>query len=211
MNPEMQQCQNCQNSFTITPDDFSFYEKIKVTPPTFCPECRYIRRLLDRNEYNLYRRTCDATGENILSIYRPDAPFPVYKQEYWKSDEFDALQYGRDFDFTRPFFEQYEELRRSVPHVALVNSNSPNSEYTNQANNNKDCYMLVTSGDCEKCIYGSWCAHSFFCGDCYMIEKSEFCYECMNIYKCSSCGYESENLTENFEHEGVGFEEENLN
>lgn len=32
-----------------------------------------------------------------------------------------------------------------------------------------------------------------------------------NIYKCSSCGYESENLTENFEHEGVGFEEENLN
>jgi len=66
-------CQNCKNPFTITPDDFSFYEKIKIPPPTFCPECRYIRRLLDRNEYNLYRRKCDATDENIISIYRQDA------------------------------------------------------------------------------------------------------------------------------------------
>ncbi len=32
-----------------------------------------------------------------------------------------------------------------------------------------------------------------------------------NVYKCGSCGYESENLTENFQNEGVEFEEENLN
>ncbi|MEI6659842.1 MAG: hypothetical protein WCK91_00250 [bacterium] len=192
MQAQNKTCQNCKTSFTIEPDDLSFYEKIKVPPPTFCPECRYIRRLLDRNEYNFYRRKCDATGESIISIYRPDAPFPVYKQDYWKSDAWDPMQYGRDFDFSRPFFEQYEELRRSVPHVALVNSNSPNSEYTNQANNNKDCYMLVTSGYCEKCMYGSWGAYCFFCSDCYMAEKSEFCYECMNIYKCSACAWISD-------------------
>ncbi|OGI67838.1 hypothetical protein A2732_00790 [Candidatus Nomurabacteria bacterium RIFCSPHIGHO2_01_FULL_40_10] len=180
-------CQNCQKDFTIEPDDFGFYEKIKVPPPTFCPECRYIRRLLDRNEYNFYKRKCDATGKDIISIYRSDVPFPVYEQEYWKSDAFNAKQYGRDFDFSRPFFEQYEELRRMVPHIALVNSNSPNSEYTNQANNNRDCYMLVTSGDCDKCMYGSWCGHTFFSGDCYMAGKSEFCYECINISKCSKC------------------------
>ncbi len=182
-------CQNCKKGFLIEPDDFAFYEKIKVPPPTFCPECRYIRRLLDRNEYNLYRRKCDATGKSIVSIYRSEAPFPVYEQEYWKSDKFDAIQYGREFDFNRPFFEQYEELRRVVPHVALVNSNSPNSEYTNQANNNRDCYMLVTSGYCDKCVYGSWCANSYFLGDCYMAEKSEFCYECVNITKCSQCAW----------------------
>ena len=166
-------CQNCQKDFTIEPDDFGFYEKIKVPPPTFCPECRYIRRLLDRNEYNFYKRKCDATGKDIISIYRSDVPFPVYEQEYWKSDAFNAKQYGRDFDFSRPFFEQYEELRRMVPHIALVNSNSPNSEYTNQANNNRDCYMLVTSGDCDKCMYGSWCGHTFFSVDCYMAGKKE--------------------------------------
>jgi hypothetical protein len=183
-------CQNCHGEFTIEPDDFGFYEKINVPPPTFCPQCRYIRRLLDRNEYNLYRRKCDATGKNIISIYRQELPFPVYEQEYWKSDKFDATEYGRDFDFSRPFFEQYEELRRSVPHLAMVNSNSVNSEYTNQANNNKDCYMLVTSDYSEKCMYGSWNqGNCYFLSDCYMAWQSEFSCECMNITKCSNCAW----------------------
>jgi hypothetical protein len=190
MKPETKSCQNCQKDFTIEPDDFGFYEKIKVPAPTFCPQCRYIRRLLDRNEYNLYRRKCDATGKNIISIYRQELLFPVYEQEYWKSDKFDATEYGRDFDFSRPFFEQYEELRRAVPHLALVNSNSVNSEYTNQANNNKDCYMLVTSNNSEKCMYGSWNqGNCYFLSDCYMAQKSEFCYECVNITKCSNCAW----------------------
>ena len=187
MKQEIKNCVNCKKDFTIEPDDFGFYEKIKVPPPTFCPECRYIRRLLDRNEYNFYKRKCNATGKDIISIYRPDAIFPVYEQEYWKSDAFEAKNYGRDFDFSCPFFEQYEELRRVVPHLALVNSNSVNSEYTNQSNNNKECYMLVTSDQCEKCIYGNWCGKSFFCSDCSMAWKSEFCYECINITQCSKC------------------------
>ena len=183
-------CKNCKKEFSITSDDAAFYAKIDVPHPTLCPECRYIRRLLDRNEYNLYRRTCDATGDSIISIYRPDMPFPVYKQDYWKSDAWDPKSYGRDFDFSRPFFEQYEELRRAVPHLAMVNSGSMNSEYTNQAQYNKDCYMLVTSDHCEKCAYGSWCqGNSFFLSDCYMAGSSEFCYECVDIAKCSKCGW----------------------
>ncbi len=106
MNAETRECQNCKTQFTIEPDDFTFYEKIKVPPPSWCPECRYIRRLLDRNEWTMYKRKCDATGKVIISIYRPDAPFPVYDQEYWKSDAWDPLSYGREFDFSRPFFEQ---------------------------------------------------------------------------------------------------------
>lgn len=189
-NSEIKKCQNCKKDFIIEPDDFSFYEKVKVPPPTFCPECRYIRRLLDRNEYNLYKRKCDATGKMIISIYREDVPFPVYEQEYWKSDSWDSTSYGQDFDFSRTFFEQYEDLRRLVPHLAMVNSNSENSEYTNQSQNNKDCYMLFTSGDNEKCMYSSWCQGSgYFLSDCYMAEKSEFCYESINISKCSRCAW----------------------
>jgi len=186
---ETRNCQNCKNDFTIEPEDFNFYKKIKVPPPTFCPECRYIRRLLDRNEYNLYKRKCDATGKDIISIYRQEAPFPVYEQEYWKSDKFEAKDYGREYDFSRPFFEQYEELRRSIPHLAMVNSRSVNSEYTNQSQDNKDCYMLVTSGSNEKCMYGSWNQDCYMLSDCYMAEKSEFSYECVSILKCSNCAW----------------------
>lgn len=182
-------CAQCTTPFTITTDDLSFYEKIGVSTPTLCSQCRYIRRLLDRNEWTMYKRTCDATDKPIVSIYRPDAPFPVYNQEYWKSDAWDPTSYGKDFDFSRPFFEQYDELRRSVPHLALVNSNSVNSEYTNQANNNKDCYMHVTSDRCEKCMYGSWCQKCFMTGDCYMAEKCEFCFDSINITNCSNCAW----------------------
>jgi hypothetical protein len=172
MNSETKICQNCKKDFIIEPDDFAFYEKMEVPAPTFCSECRYIRRLLDRNEYNFYKRKCDATGDAIISIYRQDQPFPVYSQEYWKSDAFDAVAYGRDFDFSKSFFEQYEELRRVVPHLALVNFNSPNSEYTNQSQDNKDGYMLVTSDKTEKCMYGSLNQDNcFFCSDCYTIAQ----------------------------------------
>ncbi|MGC9603136.1 MAG: hypothetical protein ABSF47_01545 [Minisyncoccia bacterium] len=188
MNSETKNCRNCKQNFVIEPDDFGFYEKIGVPAPTLCPDCRYIRRLLDRNEYNFCKRKCDATQESIISIYRPDAPFPVYKQDYWRSDAWDAMEYGRDLDFNRPFFDQYEELRRLVPHLALVNSRSVNSEYTNQSQDNKDCYMLVTSGSNEKCMYGSWNQFKcFLCSDCYMIEQCELCYECINLKKCSKC------------------------
>lgn len=189
MNTETRSCKSCKADFVIDPDDSGFYEKVDVPPPTLCSECRYLRRLLDRNEWTMYKRTCDATGKQIVSIYRANAPFPVYEQEYWKSDAWDPLEYGREFDFSRPFFEQYEELRRSVPHLALVNSASVNSEYTNQANNNKDCYMQVTSDRCEKCMYGNWCQRSFMVGDCSMTDRSEFCFECMDVANCSNCAW----------------------
>ena len=32
---ETKNCQNCKQDFTIDPDDFGFYEKIKIPPPTF--------------------------------------------------------------------------------------------------------------------------------------------------------------------------------
>jgi len=185
---EPRTCQNCQNPFSIEPEDFEFYEKIKVPPPTWCPECRYRRRLLDRNEWSLYRRKCDLTGEAIISIYREDAPFPVYKQEVWRSDAWDPLAYDRDFDFSRSFFEQYHELRQVVQHLALVNSNSVNSEYSNQSQDNKDCYWVSATGGSEKCMYGNWFQPgSYFSADCYMIEKSEQCYECINCGKCHTC------------------------
>ena len=36
MNPETKNCQNCKKDFTIESEDFAFYEKIKVPPPTWC-------------------------------------------------------------------------------------------------------------------------------------------------------------------------------
>ena len=39
MKVETKICQNCKKDFIIEPEDFNFYEKIKVPLPTFCADC----------------------------------------------------------------------------------------------------------------------------------------------------------------------------
>jgi hypothetical protein len=117
-------------------------EKYMIPPPTLCPDCRQQRRLAFRNERKLYKRKCDATKKEIVSIYSPDKPYTVYNQEYWWSDAWDPLSYGRGFDFSRGAMEQMDELIRNVPKMSISVEKQENSEYTNYAGWNKDCYLL---------------------------------------------------------------------
>ena len=81
MNAETKNCQNCKRPFTIEPEDFNFYEKVKVPPPTFCPECRLIRRMVYRNERALYKRKCDLCGQERILFLSQGTKFPVYCRE----------------------------------------------------------------------------------------------------------------------------------
>lgn len=112
-------CKHCGTSFPITDKDLEFYEKVSPTfggkkynipTPILCPDCRHQRRLSFRNERKLYKRKCDATGRDIVSMYSPDKKIPVYFSEEWWSDHWDPLKYGKDFDFSKSFFEQFSEL-----------------------------------------------------------------------------------------------------
>ena len=105
MKSETKNCQNCKKDFTIEPDDFGFYEKIKVPPPTFCPECRLIRRLARRNERTFHHRTCEKCNKKIIAIFAEDSGIHVYCSVCWWGDDWDATTYGRDYDFSKSFFE----------------------------------------------------------------------------------------------------------
>jgi len=115
MQSETKICQNCKKQFAIEPEDSQFYEKISVPAPTFCPECRMQRRLAWFNLINLYKRKCDLCGKDSISMYAPEAPYKVYCPRCWWSDNWDSFAYGRDYDFSRPFFEQFNELLHEVP------------------------------------------------------------------------------------------------
>lgn len=113
---ETKQCKKCSSSFSITDADRIFYEKIgpsfggekyAIPAPTFCPECRQKRRLSWRNERKLYKRKCDFDGKDIISIYKPDVPYTVYAPDIWWGDQWNPLDYGKEFDFSKPFFEQF--------------------------------------------------------------------------------------------------------
>lgn len=177
----MTTCLQCKKGFAITDHDRTFYVRIGVPEPKLCPACRYQRRIAHRNERTLYRRKCDATGKDIVAIYPQHSPYKVYEQSYWRSDAWDAREYGRDFDFSRPFFEQMQELRIIVPRLSLNSPESENSEYTNQSQRNKDCYMLVSCGDNQHVFYSMWSHYGKDMMDVYMAFESQRCYEVVGV------------------------------
>ncbi len=192
MGAEQKTCGNCKDQFTIEPEDFAFYEKMGVSVPDICHECRSQERTAFRNESVLYKRKCDLSGKDIISIYSADKPFKVYDQEVWWGDGWDAMQYGRDFDFSRPFFEQFGDLTRDVPRLSIVNRQSTNSDYCNYSNSNKNCYLCFGGHENENCGYSwfNWKDKDSF--DCLSVYKSELAYESnfgSGLYRCGFLEY----------------------
>jgi len=148
--------------------------------PKLCPNCRQQERLAWRNERQLYHQTCDLCKKNTISVYHKESPFIVYCQECWWSDHWNPIEYEREFDFERSFFEQFCELMIKVPRPAILNRNSENSEYTHICENNRNCYLLVESSTNENCLYGYWIQKSKHCVDCSHCNECEWCYECEN-------------------------------
>src|SRR3972149_1576646 len=130
MNQEMRNCQSCKKDFVIETWDFSFYEKMKVPPPTWCPKCRLQRRFATRNERTLYKRNCDLCNTSIITMFSP-GNFKVYCSSCYYSDKWDPLNYGRDYDFSKTFFAQWASLQNDVPQLALMQENVVNSPWVN--------------------------------------------------------------------------------
>ena len=195
MQATSRQCQNCQKNFTIEPEDFAFYQKMNVPPPTFCAERRLVRRLVLRNERTLYKRNCDLCKKEIVSMYSTDKPFPVYCYACWWGDKWDPYSYGRNIDFSRLFFEQYLELQNVVPRVGLFNSNTVNSEYSNYALDDKNCYLCFRTVVSENCLYVYYCYKGKDLIDSSYTHTGELLYECFDTRNCYNSRYliDSEN------------------
>ncbi len=174
--------------FIIDDADQDFYLKMGVPLPTLCPEERRRRRFAHRNERNLYHRKCDLSGKSIISNFAPDSDFTVYENSEWWSDKWDAKSYGRDFDFSRPFFDQFHELSKQVPELAMFVWNSENSNYCNYVGNVKDSYLIFGSVYSEACYYGSP-YYSLNCVDTLVVRECQYCYECADSRKLYQCFY----------------------
>jgi hypothetical protein len=201
MKTENKICQNCKQDFVIEPEDFTFYEKIKVPAPTFCPECRIIRRSIFFNHINLYKKTpasAECFGEakeakkekKVFSDYPEEANIKIYDHDYWWSDKWNPMDYGVDIDFSKPFLEQLKNLKDNVPMYSRSVRGMVNSDYCSNASYLKNCYLCFNTNNEENCQYCVGCNYSKDSLDCWASPKSELCYEiCQssNTFQCFSC------------------------
>ena len=195
---ETRTCRACQSSFSITDRDMEFYAKVSPTfngkkelvpPPTMCPECRQQKRLAFRNERKLYRRTCDLTGREVISMLSPDKPYTVYHQDDWWGDGWDVLEYGREFDSSRGFFEQFRELSMATPRMSLTNAYNEHSPFTNYTGSSKHVYLCGDAYECEDTYYSNTVKHTQDCMDLTDTEKAVQCYECITSKDLYHCAY----------------------
>ena len=172
--------------FEITKSDEEFYKKMGIPPPKLCPEERQRRRLVWQNMHHLYRRTCDATGKKIISNYAKNSNIKVFENSFWWSDNFDAKEFGKDFNFTRPFFEQFSELIQKVPHPNLNTDYlfDENSDFCNFAGIQKNCYLVFHATSNEDCLFGTGIKKCRNVSDCFNAFESELLYECTDCIKC---------------------------
>jgi hypothetical protein len=212
--PETKECQNCKKDFIIEPEDFSFYEKISSTAgwlipsPSWCPDCRFQRRCLFRNERKLFRNLDAITGKEVISLFPKEASFPIYEDKYWWSDKWDPFSYGIDFDRNKPFLAQFLELSKKVPIGRSSAVNMVNSDYSVNAADLKNCYLIVNATATENSAYGNAidyckdcfdnshlssserCYGSFWLSKCYETHFSVQCENCVSVYfskNCSGC------------------------
>ena len=197
----IQHCQISGEQFEVPSDDLRFLEMLApkigdkryaLPPPTISPRERQRKRLAFRNERRLFQRQCSLSGKNIVSMYSPDKPYPVYAKDIWWSDKWDPLAYGREIDWSRPFFEQLAELSLVAPRLCLVtaaDADEYNSSFVNFAGGNKNCYMIFDSDFNEDSMYSNVLKHSRDCVDCSYLYSSELCYECVDCSRCYELSY----------------------
>ncbi len=210
---ETRACQNCKADFVIDERDQNYYKKINVPPPTWCAECRRIRRFAFQNTWNLFWRNCDKCGNKTLSLFPPEQEMVVYCQPCWWKDDWDGTEYAMEYDPSRPFMEQVKELSDKTPFSALTSlyTSLKNSDYSNALAWSKDCSLVFWADFCEnvynssllntlknsaECVRGydsELCYESIGLGKSYRTFFSEECDNCVdvwfsrNCYNCTNC------------------------
>ena len=189
---EQRKCTDCSKLYTISPLDKLFYwkvgpivdgQKFAIPYPEFCRHCRRERRLLHRNHTNFYMTACDQSGRKMLSTHHPGKHFPVYFHETWWEKKRRALEFGREIDFSRPFFDQLAELQTDVPVESMRIVNSDNSEFCNGMVDCRDCYLCTGCRRCWDCMFLDGCRN---CKNTHLAWQSDNLELCYHIYRGSS-------------------------
>lgn len=174
-------CVNCKNEFSIDSGDLMLYEKIGLKIPGQCFECR-MKQYSAFWVFGKFRKgVSDLSGESLITILPNNPRYPIYKSREWWGDAWDPMQYGMEYDSSRPFFEQLKELQENIPRPHQTGENSTNCDWCDDVWDSKNCYLSRSLSKSENLSYSYRIIES---KDCFDIALS---FNLQNSYDCVTC------------------------
>ncbi|MFN8390240.1 MAG: hypothetical protein U0136_08130 [Bdellovibrionota bacterium] len=195
---EGMRCRQCGTDFSVSKFEEQLLERLSpvidsvrldLPLPSLCPDCRLQRRMIWRGELHLFHRKSALSGENFISFFPPDAPGRIYSRDDFWGETWDGRDYGREIDFSRPFFSQFHELLLDAPQLGLTGLNNQNCDFINNGLNNKNCYLTAAANFNEDCYYANYVNHSKSCVDNLFLLRCELCHECVSCVDCYQLSY----------------------
>jgi len=186
-------CTISGKEFEISKKENDFLEKItpifdgqKFPFPesTVSPNERIRNITAHRNEQYLYHAKSCFSKKPLISVYPENFSGKLCSREEWFSDIWDPMEFGKDFDFSRTFFENYADLQKEIPRAATVTIGNENCEYTTGTGYCRNCYLINSSEYAEDCMYSKLIQKGRDILDSSYAYDSELLYECFNVKSC---------------------------
>lgn len=162
-------------------------KKMPYDLPKYCYWVRMIRREIFRNERKFYAASCATTGKKEISLVHDCVRDIIPPKE---RHETDFSQWG--IAYSGDFYADVKKLYESVPYLPRYVVNSENSEYCNQAYDEKNCYLCVGGQNSENCLYSTHDVESKYIIDSYGALRCEIVYESSYVWtsmKAFFCTY----------------------
>lgn len=199
-------------SFEILPEEMALRKKLRVEgSPRFHPVFRFMQLGGFWQHWNLFKRKCDRTGQQIISVFSEDCPYPVWHKDEWIKH---AAPPHADFVQGKPVFPQMWDFFRRSPIPHNVGAGNDNCEYTDDWWYSKNCYLshsgvededlrycyrAVRQKNCQYTVFSydserssdlitsHHCFQVLFAFNCYQCSDSAFLYDCRNCHHCLFC------------------------
>lgn len=120
-------------------------EKRKQTPFQ-----EYLKTLISWAPLAFYK------NKGLISIYPPNTwRVQIIDRELFEKERHNITKYGKEYDFSLGFFENFQNLFISIPLPNLLHVwNNENCDYVDTAVNSKDSYLsFVVAWDCSNVQY----------------------------------------------------------
>lgn len=152
-------------------------KKYSLPSPKYCYWVRMLKRHIFRNEKNFSYATCSKTGKKEVSIIHEWIRKIINTKDRYEEDFFQYwVSYSGNFE------QDIKKLFETVPYLPRRVLTSENSEYCNQAWDEKNCYLCIGWQNSENCMYSTYEVMSKYVFDSYAIVKSEIVYNSIHVF-----------------------------